>query len=57
MHQQSERDYLELRRRTSEEKARAALDPAIGRIHQEFAKHYTRRLANEHNKPGTPYSR
>ncbi|MDG2533004.1 hypothetical protein P6144_05050 [Sphingomonas sp. HITSZ_GF] len=44
MVQQNERDFLERRHRASEEKARSATDPAIARIHGEFAAAYARRL-------------
>lgn len=47
MPQPDEREYLERRRRTSEEKARAATDPGIARIHGEFAERYARQLAQE----------
>jgi hypothetical protein len=44
MHQQNEREYLERRQRLSEEKARAATDRGIARIHGDFAQAYARRL-------------
>lgn len=45
MPQSAEREYLERRRRESLEKARAASDPAIARIHQDFAGRYAAALA------------
>lgn len=44
---QNDREYLERRRLHSEEKARAATDPGIARIHGQFAEAYARRLAQQ----------
>jgi len=44
---QNEREYLERRQRMSEEKARAATDPGIARIHGQFAEAYAQRLQQQ----------
>lgn len=44
---QNDRDYLERRQRLSEEKARTATDPAVARIHGDFAAAYARRLSEQ----------
>jgi hypothetical protein len=41
MNKPGERQYLERRRRDSLAAAEAATDPAIARIHRDFAQHYT----------------
>ncbi len=39
-----DRDYLERRHRESRERAEAASDPAVARIHQQFAEQYAKKL-------------
>jgi len=48
---QNDREYLERRQRLSAEKARAATDPGIARIHSEFAQAYARRLQQVARQP------
>lgn len=47
MGQSAEREYLERRHRESLEKALAASDPAIARIHRDFAGRYAAALAEQ----------
>ena len=47
MAQTASREYLERRHRESLERARAAPDPAIARIHEDFAVRYAAALAQE----------
>ncbi|WP_213979684.1 hypothetical protein [Sphingomonas sp. dw_22] len=47
MPQSADREYLERRHRQSLERARAASDPAIARVHENFAGRYAAALARE----------
>lgn len=47
MHQTPQRDYLARRHRESVERADAASDPAIGRVHRKFAQLYAAKLDGE----------
>lgn len=44
MHQTPTQDYLARRHRESVERADRATDPAIGRVHREFAQRYAAKL-------------
>lgn len=44
MTQLSSREYFTMRQRKSAEMARAAIDPSVARVHQEFADRYAARL-------------
>jgi hypothetical protein len=44
MPQTPEQEYIARRHRESMERADIATDPAIGRVHREFAQHYAAKL-------------
>lgn len=51
MSSQNDREYLEHRHHLSAEKARAATDPGVARVHDAFARAYARRLHQEMPQP------
>jgi len=51
MPQQLDRDYIQARRAHAQEMARTAADPAVARIHQEFAERYALMLDEDEAEP------
>ena len=49
MPQTPEQDYLARRHRESVERADAASDPAVGKVHREFAQRYAAKLDGDLN--------
>ena len=47
MPQTPEQEYLARRHRESVERAGTARDPAIGKVHREFARHYAAKLDHD----------
>lgn len=49
MHQTPTQEYLARRHRESVERANSATDPAIGKVHREFAQRYAAKLDGDLN--------